>query len=456
MSKILYSKKLSVAYHIEQYRNNEKEKQSDEEDDGITSVSFLILKEENFYPKIQNTAILEPIVSTDIYSKVSGRIEKIFVNEGDKVKVGTKLLKLDSLVYELDLIKQKAALETSKAQLRLTHEKLFNAEKAVDAKWLEIEKRQLTFQKAKSEYLRIQEIFDKKKELFENKVISQEELSNIDLELQSRKTAMDSAEKDLEVISLGMRDIDIVNDGYTVPTKFQDRLKILKKINTKIERSEIEVAEKNIEVAEANIKASEMLIKEASVSSPIEGFVSKVNRSEGELINSGSGVSNPIITIIDVRKLLVTLAVNEKDIYRFKVGQDNFIYVDSMPDRKFAGKIKRINPAIDSKTHTTEIKIELSNNDNALRPGMFVRSETIVGDIKKAIQIPVSAIIPIDDKTGSVFVVKESKAFRVEIVIEEKLEDSAVIKSGLKDGDIIITSNLGKLYDGAQIKTTNI
>ncbi|TGK77523.1 efflux RND transporter periplasmic adaptor subunit [Leptospira noumeaensis] len=457
ISKILYSKKLSISYQIEHYKNtNNDEKTEDIEKDGAIFVSVVALKESEYYPKIQNTAILEPIQSTDIYSKVSGRIEKIFVQEGDKVKLNSKLLKLDSLTYELDLIKQKAAVETSKAQFRLVKEKLVNAERMVEVKWYEIEKRKLSVQKTKSELNRIQEIYNKKKELFENNVITQEELENINLELRNRTIAHETAERDFEAISLGMRDEDITNDGHPIPAKFSDKLKLLKKINTKIERSEIEVAEKNIEVAEANIKASEMLIKEATVSSPIEGLVSKINRSEGELVNSGTGMSSPIMTIIDVRKLLVILAVNEKDIRRYRVGQDNYITVDSMPDKKYTGKIKRINPAIDPKTHTSEIKIELTNLDNILRPGMFVRSETVIGDVKKGIQIPLNSLIPKDEKSGYVFVAKDSKAYRLEVELDEKLEDIAIIKKGLKEGDLIITSNLNKLFDGAQVNFSSI
>ncbi|TGK87202.1 efflux RND transporter periplasmic adaptor subunit [Leptospira bourretii] len=457
VSKLLYSKKLSVSYQIERIKNmNNNETEELSEKDGAIFISVLSLKESEYFPKIQNTAILEPIRTTDIYSKVSGRIEKIFVQEGDKVKNNSKLLKLDSLTYELDLIKQRAAVETAKAQHRLTKEKLANAERAVEAKWFEIEKRKLSVQKSKSELVRIQEIYNKKKELFENNVISQEELENINLELQNRTVARETAERDLDAISLGMRDEDIVNDGHIIPAKFSEKLKLLKKINTKIERSEIEVAEKNIEVAEANIKASEMLIKEATVSSPIEGLVSRINRSEGELINAGGGMTNPIMTIIDVRKLLVTLAVNEKDIGKYRVGQDNYITIDSMPDKKYNGKIKRINPAIDSKTHTSEIKIELNNLDNILRPGMFVRSETIVGEVKKGIQIPLNSLIPKDEKTGYVFIVKDSKAFRVEVELDEKLEDMAIVKKGLKEGDLIITSNLNKLFDGAQVSFSPI
>ncbi|TGL38895.1 efflux RND transporter periplasmic adaptor subunit [Leptospira perdikensis] len=456
VSKILYSKKLSIVYHLERYNNKENDQKAETSEQGdMIFISVLSLKESEYYPKIQNTAILEPIQSTDIYSKVSGRIEKIFVQEGDKVKVSSKLLKLDSLTYELDLIKQKAAVETAKAQFRLSKEKLSNAERNVEVKWYEIEKRKLSVQKTKSELNRIQEIFNKKKELFENNVISQEELENISLELRNRTIAFETAERDFEAISLGMRDEDIINDGHVVPIKFSERLKLLKRINTKIERSEIEVAEKNIEVAAANIQASEMLIKEATVSSPMEGLVSKVNRSEGELINSGTGMPNPIITIIDVRKLLVILAVNEKDIQKYRIGQDNYITIDSIPDRKYTGKIKRINPAIDPKTHTSEIKIELANSDNMLRPGMFVRSETIVGEVKRAIQIPLNSLIPRDEKSGHVFIVKDSRVFRVEVELDEKLEESAIIKKGLKEGDLIATSNLNKLFDGAQISFSN-
>jgi RND family efflux transporter MFP subunit len=228
-------------------------------------------------------------------------------------------------------------------------------------------------------------------------------------------------------------------------------MKLFKTLNTKVEYSELEVAEKNLEVAEVNKKTTEMLINESTLFSPINGVVSKINRYEGELINSGSSGNSPILTVMDTSNLFVTISINEKDLSKFKRGQENKILVDSLPDNVYFGKIVRISPSVDPRTHTTEIKIEIKNKNQELRPGMFVRAETVLGEKVESLLVPIEAVLLNSEKTGFAFIAKGTNIFKTEIKIKEKIGDKYSIESGVVPNDFVAVTNLGRLVDGSPI-----
>ncbi|MDF3820844.1 efflux RND transporter periplasmic adaptor subunit [Leptospira sp. 96542] len=452
ITKGFYSNKLSI---LSIYKNWVSENNKTELKAELIEVKIKKIEYTEEFPKIESSAILEPIQKIDIFSKVSGRIEKIFVKDGEQVFKGQKLAKLDTLSFELDLLKQRAAFESALSQFNLTKSKLENAEKQVEVKLAEIEKRKALLERTKNEYSRMLEIQSKKKNLYDNGVISLEELETINLEVNSKFTNVHNALKDLEMIEFGYRDIDITNGGLQLPLNQKQRLQIFKNLNTKIERSEVEVAEKNIEVAKVNIKATEMLIKEGVLVSPSNGYVSKINHSPGELVTAGGSGTLPILTIVDISKLVVVLSVNEKDLSNFKVGQDTLVSIENNTGTPKNAKVKRINPLIDSKTHTAEVKIELNNRKLELRPGMFVRSETIVGSLRKLIKINAEAIQINENQNASVYVIRENRAFSTSIELSEKVGEDYVIKRGLKEGDEVAMTKINLLYDGVKVKANN-
>ncbi len=448
---MFYSKYLSASEQYEKYSNKKEETEALNEG-GIITVQTVPIEEETVTPVLSYSAILEPIERVEIYSKVSGRIENFFVKEGDSVVKGQKLVKLDSLTFELDLAKQQAALDSSRALLQLSRDKLEIARRNVEVKLGEADKRINLYTKTIAEFERFSEIARKKEILWKEKVISDEDMENIKLELNTREINVNNAKRDLEMILIGIRDEDIVSAGYIVPQDKKTKIELIKTINTKIEKSETEVAVKNLKASEVNLASTEMLIRESVLVSPITGLVAKISRTKGELVNSGSGGGTSVLTLISTHGVYVVFSVNEGDLAKVKSGLRTNITADSLPNQKYNGIIKRVSPLVDQKTHTAEVKVELSGKITELRPGLFVRAEVVIGNDLKAVLVPLNTLVSIDDAEGSVFVLKDKRAYKKTIKLGEKREDRIIVKEGLVAGETLISSPLNRLYDGVLVK----
>jgi len=449
-NRMFYSKFLSAPEYYKKFTQIKEEADSLKES-GAVSVQTLPIGEETITPTMNFSAVLEPMDRVEVYSKVSGRVEKFFVKEGDTVKKGQKLAKLDSLTFELDLSKQKASLDSAKALYQLSKDKYEISRRNVEVKLGEADKRIGLYNKAVAELERFQEIVRKKEILWAEKAISDEEMENLKLELSSREVSSNNAKRDLEMILVGIRDEDIKAAGYSIPVNKKEKIDLLKTINTRIEKSEMEVAATNLRASEVNLQSTEMLIKESVLFSPIDGLVAKINRTVGELINAGSGGTLPIMTVISDDGVYVSFTVNEGDLGKVKKGQVTHVSVDSLPDKHYKGVIKKISPLVDQKTHTADVKVELVGRSLDLKPGMFVRAEVQIGENKKAILIPVSALVSIDNTEGSVFVMKDKKAFKKQIRLGEKKEERVMVEEGLKTDDVVILSPINRLFDGVAV-----
>ncbi|PJZ79244.1 efflux RND transporter periplasmic adaptor subunit [Leptospira meyeri] len=451
LNRMFYSKYLSANELYSNYLN--KKGDTTEVNDGnIINVSTITIEEELVTPVLSYAAIIEPIEKVEIYSKVSGRVEDILVKEGEKVKKGQKLAKLESLSFELDLAKQQAAVDSSKALYQLSRDKLENARRNIEIKLGEADRRMSLYYKSLAELERFQDIASKKEILWNEKVISNEEMENIKLELNTRDVNVKNARRELEMALVGIRDEDIQAAGYSIPEDKKTKIELIKTINTKIEKSEMEVAAKNLKASEVNLSSTQMLIRETVLLSPMDGIIAKIGRNKGELINAGSGGGAPIMTVMSTGGVHVAFSVNEGDLGKIKLGLRSNITADSLPNQKYKGYLKRISPLVDQKTHTADVKVEVSGDLNELRPGLFVRADVIVGSDIKAILVPINTLVSIDDSEGSVFIMKDKRAFKKNVNLGEKREDRIIITKGLEAGDTIISSPLNRLFEGVLVK----
>ncbi|WP_411821939.1 efflux RND transporter periplasmic adaptor subunit [Leptospira sp. 'Mane'] len=447
-NRMFYSQKLSALHYYEKFKKNETKDAEESGEEGSLAIDLLPIKEEINTPILSYSAVLEPIEKVEIYSKVSGRLEKTFVNEGDSVTKGQKLAKLDSLTFELDLAKQKAAYESAQALYRLSGDKLHIAKRNLEIKLGEADKRINLYNKSIAELERFQDVIGKKEILLENKSITEEEMANLRLELNTREINVSNAKRDLDMILVGIRDEDIEADGYSVPSDRKEKNELLKKINTKIEGSELEVALKNLKASEVNLQTTEMLIKESVLYSPLNGVVAKISRTTGELVNAGSGGSLPILTVISVKSVYVAFSVNEGDLSKLRTGLKADIKADVSPDKVYRGTIKKISPFVDSKTHTAEVKIQLDNQASLLKPGMFVRCEVMTGKEEKSIFVPLTSLLAVNETEAFVFVVRNKRAYKHQVSIGQKKDDRVEVTDGLEEGDTIALSSISRLFDG--------
>ena len=131
-------------------------------------------------------------------------------------------------------------------------------------------------------------------------------------------------------------------------------------------------------------------------------------------------------------------------IYEYEVGliqpgQQVDIEAVAYPGQTFTGTVKSLNPVLDPSTRTNQVRVEIPNPDNKLKPEMFVNAKIRI-DLGEKLTVPVSAVLD----TGIRKIVYLSEEGNVlesrEVTLGQKAEDYYEVLGGLKEGDIVVTS----------------
>ena len=158
--------------------------------------------------------------------------------------------------------------------------------------------------------------------------------------------------------------------------------------------------------------------------------------------------------IIDFNSLVLEISVPEGQLSKLAVGQPAEITADAVPGKVFAGRVSLITPRVDAQTATFPAKIEVSDPEGQLRPGMFARVGIVFDRRQDAIQVPRSALLD-DEGPPAVFVVEDGKAR--ERTLELGLSNGSFVEvlSGIERDDQVVTVGQGALKDGTEVRVVN-
>ncbi|EMO41046.1 efflux RND transporter periplasmic adaptor subunit [Leptospira noguchii] len=424
---------------------------AEEESQNLMSVLAMNVTKESITPTVEASGMIDFIEKVDVYSKVSGRIEKVYFKEGEEVSQNQKLFKMETLPLELELLKQESTLESSKSQVKLAKEKYLKAKNNVLAKIQEYEKSLSVLEKSKQEYEKAKNSFAGIEEIYNAGGFTKEEFENAKLNLNSKETSYQIAEKDVEIRSIGLTDKDILRNNYKLPQTKEERTAILEEINSLIEKAEWEVAEGVYKSHEAQVNSTKMMLKESLVFSPLTGVISKQFKTEGEIL-SGSGPGQHVVSVINVKQVYAVLNIPESESINLKKGMKVSFLADVYKSQQFQGTVQLLSPMVDQKSHTVETKALVDNKNKLLKPGMFIRANITTGQEQPTIRIPSNAVVLNEDgTTGIVCVVRNGKSYRNEVKLGSQNEGKIVISEGLMEGDVVLLERISQLRDGMPV-----
>ncbi|SIN75540.1 efflux RND transporter periplasmic adaptor subunit [Halodesulfovibrio marinisediminis] len=192
--------------------------------------------------------------------------------------------------------------------------------------------------------------------------------------------------------------------------------------------------------------------KNLTVYAPQAGIVIRKDVVEGAYVKAGQ----PLYSIADLSAVWVVLDAYETDLPWIKEGDDAVFTAEAFPGEQFTGRIVYIDPTVNQKTRTVAVRIEVANTQGKLKPGMFVQAlqrKAVSGD-EAPLVIPTSAPL-ITGKRAIVYVQnpeKEGVYVGREIVLGAKTNNTYVVKSGLEEGELVVSKGAFKLDSALQIK----
>ena len=175
------------------------------------------------------------------------------------------------------------------------------------------------------------------------------------------------------------------------------------------------------------------------IRAPMSGVVQTRDVAPGELV----GADAPILTIVNLASVALEASLFEADFARVRIGSRVSVSTDAVPNRSFIGRIGFLGSSVDPQTRTVTARALIDNPGN-LRPGMFARGQVQTGVGKLSIAIPESSVLD-DGAAKVVFVAKGDKYERREVSLGNASNGRVEIKSGLKQGEEVVTEGAGAL-----------
>jgi membrane fusion protein (multidrug efflux system) len=163
--------------------------------------------------------------------------------------------------------------------------------------------------------------------------------------------------------------------------------------------------------------------------------------------------SSIIVRLLRTNPIKLQMQVQESEVPHIRPGMGVSLEVDAHKDKKFGGQITAVNPAVDPVSRAATVEASIENGDNALRSGMFATSKIARAGGNKAVFVPRSAVFS-DQNTQSyrVFVIQGGVAKLRVVQIGTNESDATEILSGVEADEVVATSNLEQLFEGAAVK----
>jgi len=221
--------------------------------------------------------------------------------------------------------------------------------------------------------------------------------------------------------------------------------------------ADLDAAKMEVNAAQANVSAVETNLRYSTIYAPLSGTIGISQVKIGSAVTPGVTVLN---TISENNPLAIDFAVDEKQIPRFAKLQAegtkpaDSIFTISLSDGSIynqPGKISLLDRAVDPQTGTIRTRLEFSNPQEILKPGMTCNVRVKTNDAS-AILIPTKAIT---EQMGEyfVYVVGDSnKVSQRKIVTGINISNNTIVKDGLQPNEIIVTDGIQKLKEGSVVK----
>jgi len=171
-------------------------------------------------------------------------------------------------------------------------------------------------------------------------------------------------------------------------------------------------------VAQAARTQNETLLRYGRIAAPFGGVVTMRYVDTGAFVPAATASSNPaaaaIVSIADYSVIRAVVAVPEIEAARVQVGQPIVLTSEGLPGRTLKGVVSRHTGALDEKTRSLHVEIDLPNADGSLRPGMYANIKVGVELHKSALLVPAVALVR-EKAAGFLFTLADGKATRVPV-----------------------------------------
>ena len=351
-----------------------------------------------------------PAKEVKISSDVSGEIVELYVMEGDSVKAGQLLAKIDPESYVSVVQRGQASLSGSKSQLAMSKAQ---REASIAQK-----------EQIQSQLENAQKIFKRNEQLKTEGILSEADYENALATVQNLEANLRSAQA-----------------------------------NIRSSDQSIKSAEFNVESSEANLKELKTNLSRTTIKAPVSGIVSSLSVEQGErVVGTIQMTGTEMMRIANLNTMEVQVDVSENDIIRVNLNDDVDIEVDAYLDKIFKGKVTEIANSASNTGNAVAlntdqvtnfiVKIRMDSDSYSdlvtktsqypFRPGMSAAVDIYTNEVNDVISVPIQAVTARevedeDDKNKK----KEQEFEEIVYVIQADTVSAKVVKTGIQNDEFI-------------------
>ncbi len=372
--------------------------------------------------KLSFTADILPIQQAAIFSKVSGYIRKLHVERGDFVKEGQLLVEIDDLELRASAEQARAALVSADAGLEV-------ARSTLEGQQANYENQRANLAKARAVAANDARQAERMKTLFQKGMVAAADWDNARTTADSSAASTDAAEAQVRLATV--------------------------QIST--QESQVRLAQAQVETYRAALTLARTNLANTRLLAPFAGYVAQRNLDQGAAVSAqSSGTTNTSVGIIvlqDIKSVKIQLEVPERDIGRVKVGGPVRVTADPYKGELFAGSIARVVHALDPRSRTMGVEVEIPNPDARLKPGMFARVEAVVETRTGVLSVPMETL-RVGEGPPLVMVVRNGVVETVPVQLGVADAKGIEIVKGLGDREQVILQGKDLVRQGQKVRTT--
>lgn len=359
-------------------------------DTDAPSVAVVKVTRQNLSNDLEIASEFLPYQEIDVYAKVSGYIQKLYVDWGTHVKQGQLLAVLEIPELQQQLVQDEAAYQRSHQDKERAREELGRAQSAYDV--------------AHITYQRLADVQKTRPEL----------MAQQDIDVAQGK--------DLEASAA----VSAAKDALAA-------------------------AEQGSIAAKASLEKDKAMFAYARMTAPFDGVVTKIYAYTGALLPAGTSsakAESALCQLSQNNMLRLVIPVPERAVPEIHDGQTLEVTVSGLK-KTFPGKIARSSGQIDPTTRTMHTEVTVPNPSYELVPGMYASVKIPLHAVTGVLTIPVQAIQPSGNGQGTALVVNSSKHLeRHEVKLGLQTAADAEVLSGLSEGDVVVFGEQNQFKEG--------
>lgn len=350
--------------------------------------------------RVEKRDVVELVIATGrlrsrTHSKLGvdtgGVVERVAVEEGDRVDEGQVLVALRAEELQSRVQQAQAQLEAARQNYRQLRQGPTLAE--LSAARADVERAESSVDQAEQDYERAQR-------LVEAGVVTRANFEETQTKLNQARAEAKTARAKLD--------------------QLQPR------------STQVRQAKARVDEARASLKTAQAQLDKTTIAAPFAGLVTAVDAEPGQSVSPGS----PLLTLASMSDAEYYVETDEDNLDKLKVGQPAKVFYAARPNEEFGAKLRQIGPEIDTDRGVVGVHLAPDKLPDTAFPGLTVDVNIEVGRFEDTPAVPVTSLLR-EDGEAAVLVVDDGHARRQEVQVRASGRDYAAV-SGIEQGTVVV------------------